>query len=131
MAKISDLTQYGGLVSLSLVANVGGTNFEGVSLGINFSNGVPISTGTYVEADSSFKYTVAGVYSSGNSMTITHGAGSRFPTAKPLSITILTKTATEMTGTFEGAFYRQDVSIPIIYDDYYLVTNGEFKLKIN
>jgi len=58
------------------------------------------------------------------------GAGIQSPSVKPLVINILTKTNTEITGTFEGAFYKEDLASGTMYPDYILVTGGEFKLQI-
>jgi hypothetical protein len=96
---------------------------------MNFSNGVSIAPGTYTEDDPGYDYTAAGVYNP-NSTTIVWGAGLHYPSVKPLKITIATKTATEMSGTIEGAFYKQDVSTGQLYDDYTLFTECEFKLPV-
>jgi hypothetical protein len=96
---------------------------------MNFSNGVSIAPGTYTEDDPGYDYTAAGVYNP-NSTTIVWGAGLHYPSVKPLKITIATKTATEMSGTIEGAFHKQDVSTGQLYDDYTLFTECEFKLPV-
>ena len=119
-----------GLISLALTASANaGTTLEGINVGINFFNGTSPQTGTYSEESTSLDYLVGGVYNP-NSTTIVYAAGVQTPTVKPLVIKILSKTATEMTGTFEGAFYKQDVSTLTFYNEYYLLTEGEFKLKI-
>lgn len=119
-----------GLISLALTANANaGTTLEGINVGINFFNGTSPQTGTYSEESTSLDYAVAGVYNA-NSTTVVYAAGIQTPTVKPLVVKILSKTATEMTGTFEGAFYKQDVSTLTFYNEYYLLTEGEFKLKI-
>ena len=129
MAKIISF-QGAGLTSLALTAGVNpSTTLEGINVGINFFNGTAPQTGTYSEDDASLDYGVAGVYNP-NSTTIVYAAGIYTPSAKPLVVKILTKTATEMTGTFEGAFYKQDVSTATFYSEYYMLTEGEFKLKI-
>jgi hypothetical protein len=119
------------MISLALVANAQSnpTNLEGLNVSINFFNGKSPATGTYTEEYAGTDYLTAGVFNP-NSTSITWAAGSHSPTAKPLKIVILTKTATEITGTFEGAFYKQDVSIPAFYDDVMLFTECEFKLPI-
>lgn len=119
-----------GLISLALTASAtGGATLEGINVGINFFNGTSPQTGTYSEESTSIDFLVAGVYNP-NSTTVVYGAGIQTPTVKPLIINILSKTTTEMTGTFEGAFYKQDVSTQTFYNEYYLLTEGEFKLKI-
>lgn len=130
MAMITDFGGGTG-VSLSLFANAqpNAASLEGLGMSINFSAGHSPAVGVYTEDHAGTDYVAAGVYNP-NSTTIVWGAGIHFPTVKPLKITILTKTATEMTGTFEGAFYKQDVSIPAFYDDYILFTEGEFKLPV-
>ncbi len=35
-----------------------------------------------------------------------------------------------MTGTFEGAFYKQDLNAGSVSTEYFLFTEGEFKLLI-
>jgi uncharacterized protein YxeA len=131
MALITDFTSSGAGISLALAANAqaNGASLEGLGLTINFSQGVPVTTGTFTEDNTGTDYVTAGVYNP-NSTTIVWGAGIHFPTVKALKIVIQSKTATEMTGTFEGAFYKQDVSIPAFYDDYILFTEGEFKLPV-
>jgi hypothetical protein len=128
---MAEITNLGGFITMSLVASAqpGGTNMEGLNIGANFFVGQPV-VGTYSEDYTGTDYLVAGVYNP-NSATIVWGAGIHTPTAKPLKITITSKTATEITGTWEGAFYKQDVSIPMIYNNYTLFTEGEFKLPIH
>ncbi len=127
MAKITDFTSSGGFISLNLLAN--GTALEGFNLGVNFFNGTNVQTGSYTEDNSGSDYLTAGVYNP-NSTTIVYGAGIQSPSAQPLVINIVTKTSSEITGTFEGAFYKEDVSSGTIYSDYILITDGEFKLQI-
>jgi hypothetical protein len=127
MAKITDLGQ--GIISLSLVASAGGTNMEGINIGINFANGKSPAVGTYSEDDSSLDYSILGVYNP-NSTTVVYGAGVFSPSARPLVVKILSKTNTEMTGTFEGAFYKTELSSGTIGPEFILFTEGEFKLKI-
>lgn len=129
MAKITSLGAGTGVTSLNLVAGVGGTSFEGFNIGINFSNGKTPEIGTYSEDDSSLDYTAAGVYNP-NSADFVYGAGIVSPSAKPLVIKIVTKTSTEMTGTFEGAFYKLNLSSGSIGTEFVTFTEGEFKLKI-
>ena len=132
MAMITDYTSSGAGMGLSLMASpqaVSASSMEGLGVSINFSNGVSITPGTYTEDYAGYDYTTAGVYNP-NSTTIVWGAGIHYPTVKPLKVTILTKTATEMTGTLEGAFYKQDVSTGELYDEYTLFTECEFKLPI-
>lgn len=131
MAKITDFSSTAGMISLAFTANAqpNAASLEGLSLSINFQNGKSPAVGTYTEDYSGTDYITAGVYNPG-SATIVWGAGIHYPTAKALKINILTRSDTEMTGTFEGAFYKQDVSVPAVYDEYMLFTEGEFKLPI-
>ena len=131
MAKITDFSSTGADISLALMANAqpNASSLEGLVVSINFSNGKAPAVGTYSEDDPSLDYMVAGVYNP-NSMTITWAAGLHSPSIKPLKINILTKTTTEMTGTFEGAFYKQDLSTATLYDDHILFTECEFKLPV-
>ena len=131
-AAMAKITNFGaaGFIGLNLVANQSLSSLEGLNIGANFFNGTSPAVGVYTENDPSTNYLVAGVYNP-NSTTIVYGAGIYFPSAKPLVIRILTMTATEMTGTFEGAFYKTDVasgSLPT--GEHFLFTEGQFKLKI-
>ena len=125
LAMITDNT--GGSTSLNLIA--GGTALEGFNLGINFFNSTTIQAGSFSEENTNSDYLVAGVYNP-NSTTTVNAAGIQSPSIKPLLITILTKSSTEITGTFEGAFYREDITTGTMYTDYVLITEGEFKLKL-
>jgi len=132
MAMITDYTSSGAGIGLSLMASpqaVSASSMEGLAVSINFSNGVSITPGTYTEDYAGYDYTTAGVYNP-NSTTIVWGAGLHYPSAKPLKVTITSKTATEITGTIEGAFYKQDVSTGDVYDEYTLFTECEFKLPV-
>jgi hypothetical protein len=118
-------------ISVAFTANAqpNAASLEGLALSINFSDGIQPAVGTYSEDYAGTDYVAAAVYNP-NSTTIVWAAGIHFPTVKPLKITITSMTADEMTGTFEGAFYKQDVSIPAFYDDVTLFTEGEFKLPV-
>jgi len=129
MAKITNFGAGTNTLSLALIAGAGGTSLEGLNIGGNFQNGTSPEVGEYSEADNTLDYVIAGVYNP-NSMDMVWGAGVFFPTAKPLTIKIATKTATEMTGTFEGAFYKTDLGSGTIGPEFILFTEGEFKLKI-
>ena len=126
-ANIIDFSSTG-VLSLALFAGVP-NNLEGLNLVINFFNGTTIKTGTYLEEYSGFDYLIGGVYNP-NSTSIVYGAGLQSPSLKPLVITILTKTINEMTGKFEGAFYKQGPNGLISPAEYILFTEGEFKLPI-
>src|SRR5690606_38068988 len=118
--------------SLSLSANNSSNagDLTGMVLGINFSNGGSLAPGTYIEDGGGVIYAVSGVRNP-NSTTIVYGAGGiHVPTARPLKIVITSITDTEITGTFEGAFYKQDLSIPEYYDEYLDFTEGEFRLPL-
>jgi len=117
-----------GFISLGLVAGTS-NSAEGLNIGINFFNTATIKTGIYSEDYFGLDYLVAGVYST-NSPGIIYSAGLQSPSLKPLVITILTKTTNEMTGKFEGAFYKQDSNGIISPAEYILFTEGEFKLPI-
>jgi hypothetical protein len=114
----------GPVAMLNFIA--GGTGSEGFNLGITSSTGAAINTGTYSEANAAV-YAVAGVYNP-NSTTTVYSAGIH-ATVKPLVINILTKTTTEVTGTFSGAFYRQSTG-GTFSGDFITITEGEFKLKL-
>jgi len=117
------------MVSFNANATSPTTSMEGIALSISFSNGASLSTGTYSEDDNSMDHIVAGVYNP-NSATIVYGAGQYYPSALPLKITVLTKTTSEITGTFQGAFYKTDTGGGTITAEHYTITEGEFKLPI-
>jgi len=125
-ANIIDLTS--GVMSLALVAGTP-NSLEGFNIGINFFNSTPIKVGTYTEDYLGLEYIVGGVYNP-NSTSIVYGAGIQTPSIKPLVVKILTKTTTEMTGTFEGAFYKLDINSGSISTEYFLFTEGVFKLPV-
>ncbi len=125
-ANIIDLTS--GVMSLALVAGTP-NSLEGFNIGINFFNSTPIKVGTYTEGYPGLEYIVGGVYNP-NSTSIVYGAGLQTPSIKPLVVKILTKTTTEMTGTFEGAFYKLDINSGSISTEYFLFTEGVFKLPV-
>jgi|GEM_PF-3149908 len=125
-ANIIDLTS--GVMSLALVAGTP-NSLEGFNIGINFFNSTPIKVGTYTEDYPGLEYIVGGVYNP-NSTSIVYGAGLKTPSIKPLVVKILTKTTTEMTGTFEGAFYKLDINSGSISTEYFLFTEGVFKLPV-
>ena len=99
---------------------------EGFNLGINFMTGT-LQPGTYREDNPGTDYAVGGVYNP-NSTDYVYAAGVQI-SANPLVITILTKTATEVTGTFSGAFYKQSLS-GTFFSEYITITEGEFKLPV-
>ena len=125
-ANILDLSS-GATLSIFLVAGLP-NSMEGFNIGISFFNGATIKTGTYTEGSLSPEYLVVGVYNP-NSTNIVYAAGLQLFSIKPLVITILTKTTTEMTGKFEGAFYKQNLT-GAPSTEYILFTEGEFKLPI-
>lgn len=119
-----------GVTTMSLIAGKGGNSLEGLNLSINFSNGLKPAVGTYSETDNTLDYVVAGVYNP-NSMSFVYGTGLTLPGPKPLVIKILTKSATEMTGTFEGDFFKNDLTAGTVSStEKKTFTEGEFKLKI-
>ena len=99
---------------------------EGFNLAINLMTGT-LQPGIYREDNTGTDYSVGGVYNP-NSTDYVYAAGVQTST-NPLVITILTKTATEITGTFTGAFYKQSVT-GTFYPDFITITEGEFKLPI-
>ncbi|HUS02321.1 MAG TPA: hypothetical protein VMY77_11375 [Chitinophagaceae bacterium] len=99
---------------------------EGLNLGINLMTGT-LQPGTYREDNTGTDYSVGGVYNP-NSTDYVYAAGIQ-TSVKPLVITILTKTATEVTGTFSGAFYKQSLS-GTFFSEFITITEGEFKLPI-
>jgi len=51
-------------------------------------------------------------------------------TRKPLVVHITVKSATEVAGTFEGAFFNMNIGISEMLPDHILITEGEFKPSI-
>ena len=131
MARITDFSASAPMISLSLISssNPTASSGHGLVLSVNFFDGKKPDIGTYTEDYSGNDYVAAGIYNA-NNLTISWVAGMHTPSVKPLVIRILTKTTKEITGTFEGAFYKQDSSIPAFYDDYTMITEGEFKLPL-
>ena len=125
-ANILDLSS-GGAMSLFLVAGLP-NSLEGFNISINFFNGALIKPGIYKEGNLSLEYFLAAVYNP-NSTNIVYAAGIQLISIKPLVVTILTKTTTEMTGKFEGAFYKQDLTGGPS-TEYIMFTEGVFKLPI-
>lgn len=115
---------------VSLAAGAGGTSLEGLAFSINFTTGTLMAGATYTETGTGLDYLLAGVYNPG-SMSITYVAGLTAVSADPLKVTITSKTATEVTGTFQGAFYKQDLSNPtLVFTEFKRFTEGEFKLPV-
>ncbi|MGE5107590.1 MAG: hypothetical protein ACM3H8_08600 [Sphingobacteriales bacterium] len=129
MAKITVLGP--GATSLAIIGSAAsGSSLEGVNLAVNFFNNVqPQANTTYSEDYGGTDYIAAGIYNP-NSSTIVYGAGIYTPTALPFKLKIINKTATEMSGTFEGAFYKTDVSLGNITAEHVTITEGEFNLQI-
>jgi hypothetical protein len=128
MAVIMDMA---GTKSLSLVAqsSASTTNLEGINLTINFTTGGP-ATGTFAEDNTGTDYVVGGVYNT-NSTAVVYAAGLVSPSVKPLTINITHIDEKEITGTFSGAFYKQDVIVGQSYDnEYFTLTDGTFKLPV-
>jgi len=122
----------GGSSQISINANAALPNvsLESMGLALSFSNGATIATTTYTENDNSTDHIIAGVYNP-NSMTMVWGAGIIPNSAKPLKITITAKSSTELSGTFEGAFYKEDLTLGTFSQtEYITVTEGEFKVPM-
>ena len=118
------------MVSLSANASSNGSSLEGIALQINFFNGATLATTTYAENDTSTDHIIGGVYNP-NSTTIVYGAGQAANSVKPLKIVVATKTSSEITGTFEGAFYKTDVVAGTLSQtEYITITEGDFKLPV-
>lgn len=120
----------GGSSVVNFTAGSGGISLEGISLAINLVSGTISMGTTYSENAITTAYIVGGVYNP-NSFTVIYAAGLAPISIDPLKITITSKTATEVAGTFKGAFYKQDLSNPTaISTEFKRVTEGEFKLPI-
>ena len=116
-------------LSLSGSATSTASNFEGINLAINFQNGLP-ATGTYSENDHQTDYVLSGVYNP-NSMTTLFAAGINPNSSLPLTVTITSLSSTTITGTFQGAFYKQDILGGVSSTtDFKRITEGEFNLPI-
>lgn len=110
---------------VSLLAS--GSGSEGFNIGLSLYDGTTLQTGTYSEDYTGTNYAIGGLYNP-NSTTIVYSAGIQ-PSVKPLVINILSKTSTEVSGTFSGAFYKQSTS-GTFYPDFIMITEGEFNLQI-
>lgn len=113
-------------VTILNMLSYGNTGIEGLTLAINFTT-TGVQPGTYSETNAGVDYILLGLYNP-NSTDFVYGAGIQV-SVKPLVLTIATKTATEITGTFSGAFYKQSVS-GTFFPDFITITEGEFKLPI-
>jgi hypothetical protein len=123
------ITDFGSFKSLALIGSASATGGEGFNIGINFMSGGPAVT-TYSEDANTTDYAIAGVYNPG-STTIVYGAGIVTPSPLPLSVTVTSMQAGEMSGTFKGTFYKQNItSGEISSTDFKTITDGEFKLPI-
>ncbi|HEY4148320.1 MAG TPA: hypothetical protein VGM41_05310 [Chitinophagaceae bacterium] len=122
------ITTTSGVNSLAMIAMAPSPSIELLNLDISFFT-TGVTTGTYSEADNlSLNVIVLGLYN-GNSAGNTYASGGSLLTgAPPLTITILTKTSTEITGTFSGTLYAPDAtglpSVPAAF------TGGSFDLPI-
>jgi hypothetical protein len=127
-AKITDFGS--GMSSLSILgsASSSASDLEGINLSINFFNVSP-AVGTYSEVNSGNDYIAAGVYNP-NSATLVYTAGIAASSNVPLSIAITKLDSTEIEGTFQGAFYKTDITTGSPSADYVTITEGTFRLPI-
>lgn len=115
------------IVSLIAMSSTG----EVMNLNISLITGVLMANTTYVEGSSATDYMVLGTYATQANATTAFVAGLPLnPTADPLSITITSKTATEVAGTFKGAFYKVDLANGTPGLENKRFTEGSFKLLI-
>ena len=118
------------MVSINANAAMPNTSLESIALSISFNNGTTLATGTYAENDGSMDHIVMGVYNP-NSMTTAWAAGMNPTPAKPLKIVISAKSSSEISGTFEGSFYKEDLTGgSISQTDAITFTEGEFKVPV-
>lgn len=101
---------------------------ETLTLSINTFGGTTLGVGEYKENNPGIDHIAGGVYNPDGG-DIVWGSGIYFPSVQPMIITITSISDNEISGTFEGALYKQDSSIPAVYNEYKLVTEGEFKLR--
>lgn len=125
-AQATTLTS-GGVSVLHLIA--GTSTSEAFNIGINVAAGMQVKTGIYREDELISSYMISGLYNP-NSTTFIYSAGVQSPSAKPLTIKIISNTNTEVSGTFSGAFYKQNIAGTLLYNDYITITEGEFKLPV-
>ncbi len=123
----ANITTTSGVTSLAMIATAPSPGTELFNLDISFLTG-SVATGTYSEANNlGFSVIVLGLYGNSQGSTFVSG-GSIITGAPPLTITILTKTSTEITGTFSGTLYAPDAtglpSVPAAF------TGGSFDLPI-
>jgi hypothetical protein len=127
IAKAENFGPGSGEIGLNLKANA--TTPEGFDLALLFYNNTGITTGSFVDGNSSPDYTLVGTYRPDNSTTL-YGSENYSPSIKTLVVHITSRTSTEVAGTFEGAFYKEDTMSGDVYNEYIIVTDGEFKLPI-
>lgn len=127
---VANIQNAGTLISITLSAYMSSDpyNLTGLSLGIGVFNGDSIEPGIYTESDGGTDYTVLGTHNINNT-SVVYGAGNHVNTAHPLKIVITSITNSEVTGSFEGAFYKMDMSNPGS-DEYIDFTEGEFRLPL-
>jgi len=82
------------------------TTGEALGLSISSINGQPEAGKTYTSGATSMDYNVLGTYSIPNANTAFVAGAPGSSASDPLTITIATKTATEITGSFKGTFYK-------------------------
>ncbi len=113
------------LLGLAALSSTG----EALGLSISFSSGEAEAGKTYTEGATSGNYRVLGTYSKANANTGYVAGASTTPSADLLSITIATKTATEITGSFKGTFYLTDAQ-GVQTAENKRITEGTFRLPI-
>ena len=125
-ALITDLG--GGAKTFSLLGSASTTSVESINLTISFLKSAP-TTGTFSEASQTLDYITAGIYNP-NSPTVVYTAGLATSSVSPLTITITKIDNTVAEGTFEGAFYKTDVSGGGPTSEYLTFTDGSFRVPV-
>ena len=112
--------------SLVLYAGTGASSNEGVTLSIS-QTGIPITAGTYTQSGGAGVYVIGGVYNPGTTVTSEiYGAGFNVGADPQFTITITSISATNVTGTFSGAFYDNSG----FGSNKKVFSNGQFNLAI-
>lgn len=126
-AAFTETDILGNKLSFIAFASSSVDNLESILLNIYYDATAP-DVNTYTEIGSPDFFTL-GAYDPNSPATV-YTAGIASPTVQPLTITIKTKTDTEISGTFDGAFYKTDKEDGEVHDEPVIISEGEFRLPL-
>jgi hypothetical protein len=123
---------YGPEDSVLAITGFSSTSLEGqesLTLNIYYTDLTPFE-GTYEEDYTGTEYSLlSGIYDA-DSTDIIYTAGYASTSDFPLQLIITERTETEISGTFEGAFYFTDIDDGEVHPQYLTFTNGIFRVKL-